>query len=72
MALSNDGEPRRSTVTHVRTRTEQMWAGWAPGELTRFIEEHAGTRAAPERAEASVPSVPSDAGNAPAGNSRGR
>jgi len=47
MALSNDGEPRRSTVTHVRTMTEQMWAGWAPRELTRFIEEHAGTRGAP-------------------------
>jgi hypothetical protein len=47
MALAPDGEPQRCTATHVRTGTEQVWAGWAPAELARFIEEHAGLRAGP-------------------------
>jgi len=44
MALAADGEPRRCTVTHVRTMAEQAWAGWTPAELARFIEEHSGLR----------------------------
>lgn len=44
MSMAADGEPRRCTVTHVRTVAEQAWAGWAPAELARFIEEHSGLR----------------------------
>src|SRR5690242_12295519 len=44
MTLAADGEPRRCTVTHVRTGAEQAWAGWTPAELARFIEEHSGLR----------------------------
>jgi hypothetical protein len=47
MTLAADGEPRRCTVTHVRTVAEQAWVGWAPAELTRFIEEHSGVRIGP-------------------------
>jgi hypothetical protein len=45
MALAADGEPRRCTVTHVRTAAEQAWAGWAPAELARFVEKHSGLHA---------------------------
>lgn len=51
MTLTADGEPRRCTVTHVRTVAEQAWAGWTPAELARFIEEHAGLRVGPAPAE---------------------
>jgi hypothetical protein len=44
MALTADGAPQRSEVTHVRTMAEQAWAGWSPGELANFIQEHAGVR----------------------------
>jgi len=47
MTLAADGEPRRCTVTHVRTAAEQAWAGWTPAELARFIEGHAGLRTGP-------------------------
>jgi hypothetical protein len=42
LALSADGRPQRSEVTHVRTMAERAWSGWSPGELTTFIEEHSG------------------------------
>jgi hypothetical protein len=51
MTLAADGEPRRCTMTHVRTAGEQAWAGWAPAELARFIEEHSGLRIGPAPAE---------------------
>lgn len=51
VALNGDGEPRRCTGTHVRSMAESVWAGWTPGEVTRFVEEHAGIRHAPESAE---------------------
>jgi hypothetical protein len=41
MSLDTDGLPTRSTVTHVRTQTEQPWAGWSPDEVIRFIEAQA-------------------------------
>ena len=47
MTLTADGDPRRCTVTHVRTVAEHAWAGWAPAELARFIEEHSGLRIGP-------------------------
>lgn len=49
MSMAADGEPRRCTVTHVRTVADQAWAGWAPAELARFIEEHSGLRTRPAR-----------------------
>src|SRR5689334_18181149 len=36
VALGADGAPRRCAATHVRTMTEQVWAGWLPSEVTRF------------------------------------
>ncbi len=51
MTLAANGEPRRCTVTHVRTVAERAWAGWAPAELARFIEEHSGLRIGPAPAE---------------------
>jgi hypothetical protein len=51
MTLAADGEPRRCTVTHVRTVAEQAWAGWTPAELARFIEEHSGLRIGPSPTE---------------------
>jgi hypothetical protein len=51
MTLAADGEPRRCTVTHVRTVAEQAWAGWTPDELARFIEEHSGLRIKPSPAD---------------------
>jgi hypothetical protein len=50
MTLTAGGEPRRCTVTHVRTGTEQAWPGWIPGELGRFIEEYSGLRTGPSPA----------------------
>lgn len=52
IALTSDGAPQRSEVTHVRTMAEQAWAGWSPGELANFIQEHSGVRlAAPSHEE---------------------
>jgi hypothetical protein len=51
MTLAADGDPRRCIVTHVRTVAERAWAGWAPAELARFIEEHSGLRTGPALAE---------------------
>ena len=51
MTLAADGEPRRCTVTHVRTLAERAWAGWTPAELARFIEEHSGLRIKPSPAD---------------------
>lgn len=42
MALTQDGAPLRSTVTHVRTMDEHNWAGWAPAELMGFVEQRSG------------------------------
>lgn len=42
IALTADGAPQRSEMTHVRTMTEQAWAGWSPGEFAKFVQEHAG------------------------------
>ena len=51
MTLAANGEPRRCTVTHVRTVAEQAWAGWAPAAFTHFIEEHSGLRIGPAPTE---------------------
>jgi hypothetical protein len=40
--VAADGRPVRSSLTHVRSQTEQPLAGWAPRELVRLIEEQAG------------------------------
>jgi hypothetical protein len=37
-----DGQPGRCSATHVRTQTEQQWAGWHPDELVAFVEDLAG------------------------------
>jgi len=58
MALAGDGEPRRSTVTHVRSMAEQVWAGWTPAELARFVEAHAGVRAEPAAPAEPAPAEP--------------
>jgi hypothetical protein len=42
IAVTANGRPVRSSLTHVRTQTEQPLAGWAPGELIRLLEEQAG------------------------------
>jgi predicted flap endonuclease-1-like 5' DNA nuclease len=47
MSLTNDGQPTRSTVTHVRTQDEQPLAGWQPDEVIRFIEAQSGVVAGP-------------------------
>jgi hypothetical protein len=44
MALTADGAPQRSEVTHVRTMAERAWAGWSPDELAKFIQKHSGVR----------------------------
>ena len=46
LALAPDGGPLRSSVTSVRTQTEQPWAGWSPAELLAFVEKQSGLRAA--------------------------
>jgi hypothetical protein len=51
MMLAADDEPRRCTVTHVRTGAEQAWAGWIPAELVGFIEQHSGLRIGPSPAK---------------------
>ena len=51
IALTGDGEPQRCTATHVRTMAEEVWAGWNPAELARFVEQHAGVRPAPAAPE---------------------
>jgi hypothetical protein len=45
--LAGRGQPVRSTVTHVRTRTEQPLAGWSPAAVIRLIETQAGLPKAP-------------------------
>lgn len=47
ISLTDGGEPQRSEVTHVRTMTEQAWAGWRPAELTAFVQKHTGIRPEP-------------------------
>ncbi|MGH8835060.1 MAG: hypothetical protein ACRDWG_08725 [Actinomycetes bacterium] len=44
IALTADGAPQRCEVTHVRTMAGHAWAGWSPGELAHFIQEHSGFR----------------------------
>ena len=68
MTLAADGEPRRCTVTHVRTVAEQAWAGWAPAELARFVEERSGLLIKPSPAE--EPSRRSDRVSTPAQHRR--
>ena len=70
MTLAADGEPRRCTVTHVRTVAEQAWAGWAPAEVARFIEERSGLRIRPVRPDPAE--EPSHGGSqvAPSGHRR--
>jgi predicted flap endonuclease-1-like 5' DNA nuclease len=64
MALAADGEPRRSTVTHVRTMAEQVSAGWNRAELARFVEKHAGVRPQPAAREEPAPEKPAPRGRA--------
>ena len=47
VALAGDGQPVRSTVTHVRTQTEQPLAGWSPAAVVRLIESQAGVARPP-------------------------
>lgn len=47
IAMAADGTPARSVATHVRSQDEQAWPGWSPGEVNRFVEEHAGLGATP-------------------------
>lgn len=63
MALTAQGHPTRCTVVHVRTQTEQPWAGWSPGEVIGFIEEQSGVAPEPALApveNASKPHGPAD------------
>jgi hypothetical protein len=83
VALAGDGQPVRSTVTHVRTQTEQPLAGWSPAAVIRLIESQAAlarpprpaedAEPAPEPAPAPVPAehlVVLDAGRAIGGSRR--
>jgi len=65
MSLTNDGQPTRSTVTHVRTQDEQPLAGWPPDEVIRFIEGQSGVVAGPVPA-GPVPAVTQDTSRSPA------
>lgn len=47
IALTAEDEPQRTELTHVRTMTEQTWAGWTPTRLVDFMLEHGGVRAEP-------------------------
>jgi hypothetical protein len=51
VALAGDGQPVRSTVTHVRTQTEQPLAGWSPAAVIRLIESQAALSRPPRPAE---------------------
>jgi len=62
IVLADGGEPIRSTMTHVRTRTEKSSAGWSGSTLIRFIEEHASMGAA----STAAPVVTDEAAVAPA------
>jgi hypothetical protein len=42
LSVQKGGRPTRSTVTHVRSRTENPSSGWSPREVIEFIEEQAG------------------------------
>ena len=57
IALADGGEPIRSTMTHVRTQTEQSSAGWSGDEVVRFIEEHANILSAATPAAAEQPAA---------------
>jgi hypothetical protein len=63
MALTADGVPLRSTMTHVRTMTEQAWAGWTPADLVRFVEEHSGVRLPPAPEKLPAVAEPAHHGN---------
>jgi hypothetical protein len=63
LALTADGAPRRSTMTHVRTMTEQAWAGWTPADLAGFVEQHSGVRLPPARQEPPAGAEPARHGN---------
>jgi hypothetical protein len=58
MSLTPDGQPTRSTVTHVRTQTEKPLAGWSPDEVIRFIEGQSAVTAGPAPAAAEGTSRP--------------
>jgi hypothetical protein len=60
LALAGDGEPLRSTLTHVRTSAEEVWAGWTPSEVTAFVAERAGIRE-PEPQPEPAPPPPAEA-----------
>jgi hypothetical protein len=55
IALAGDGRPVRSTVTHVRTQTEQPLAGWSPAAVIRLIESQAALARPPRPAEDAEP-----------------
>jgi hypothetical protein len=56
LSLTTDGQPTRSTVTHVRTQSEKPLAGWPADEVIRFIEAQSGVVAGP------APAATEDAG----------
>ena len=61
LALNAGGVAQRSEVTHVRTMTEHIWAGWDPGQLANFVQEHSGVRlraSAPEEPNRDHQAVP--------------
>ncbi len=61
MSLTTDGLPMRSTVTHVRTQTEQPWVGWSPDDVIRFIEQQASLKVAPAPAPVKRTAAPAQA-----------
>ena len=62
VALAGDGQPVRSTVTHVRTQTEQPLAGWSPAAVVRLIESQAGVARPPLPAPDPTPEPEAGAG----------
>ncbi|HET6685741.1 MAG TPA: hypothetical protein VFH02_04355 [Jiangellaceae bacterium] len=61
MSLAADGLPTRSTVTHVRTQTEQPRAGWSPDDVIRFIEAQASLAVTPQPGPAEHTPTPAPA-----------
>ncbi|MGH3825501.1 MAG: hypothetical protein ACRDRA_22085 [Pseudonocardiaceae bacterium] len=78
LSLADDGQPIRCTVTNVRTRTQQPWAGWSPKGVVQFIQGQAGIAARPVARPASTATPPGsrdhvqvlDAGRAIGGSRR--
>jgi len=68
MSLAPDGQPTRSSVTHVRTYSEKPLAGWSPGEVVHFIEEQSGLAAGPRPVAVAEPGGQPAPARSPAGS----